>query len=77
MKILSGLPENAILINKIWDLVIINPRYPDKHKVKYGGKLYIKSALKDHYEEYEFNKDVSSEKINRYIKSGQLYFVEQ
>lgn len=76
MKTLSELPENAIKINSIFDLVIINPQYPDKHEPRYGGKIYIKSVLSDGFEEYEFNEQISSEKINKYIQSGQLYFVK-
>ena len=71
------MPENAVQIKNIWDLVIVNPQYYNSHKPKYGGKLYIKSALEDHYEEYDFNKTVSSDKIKKYIQSGQLYFVKK
>jgi hypothetical protein len=74
MNLVKELPENAVQIKSVFDLVDVKPEYKDFHKPRYGGTLFIKQTISDYYEYYPFNEEITSEKIIKYIESNQLFF---
>jgi hypothetical protein len=73
MKIVKSPPPDAKQAKTIYDLVIINPLYPNNYMINFK-EIYLKNALSEDYSMYEYHDEMTSKTLKPFIRNKQLFY---